>query len=172
MVEHVPQQTPTAPWRESPYLTFGAQALRIEGDPETPADFARALCYLETITTHWLECGPLAEKTAWDVAYELDYHNAWHYYEVEQERRSGEPQAEYHAINLNQLQAISKRRLLALETMSRAMTPAYQIVQYVDTLIEQAVFEQEQLEQLMAASAPAHPMLLPPSNHCTEDLSF
>ena len=172
MVEHAPQQHPTSHWRESPHLAFDEQAQRIEGDPETPADFNRAFSYLETITAHWLEFGPLEEKTAWDVAYELSYHNAWHQYEVEQERKAGEQQAEYRAINLNQLQVLSKRRLLAFEETGWAVTPVYQVVQHVDALIEQAVLAQEQLEQFMAASAPEPPVVLPLSDNRAEELPF
>jgi hypothetical protein len=152
MVENTRQQNFTWHGRESPYLTFGKQALRIEGDPETPTDFSRALNYLETITAHWLECGALEAKTAWDVAYELSYHNAWHQFEIAEERKAGEKQAEYRAINLHQLHALSKRRVLALKEAGWAVTPVYQVVQQVDTLIEQAVLEQEQLEQLMATT--------------------
>lgn len=152
MVENTRQQNFTWHGRESPYLTFGQQALRIEGDPETPADFSRALNYLEIITAHLLEFGPLEAKTAWDVAYELSYHNAWHQSEIEEERKAREQQAEYRAINLHQLRALSKRRVLALEEAGWALTPVYQVVHHMDTLIEQAICEQEQLEHVMAAA--------------------
>lgn len=172
MVEHVHQQNPTAPWRESPSLVFDEQSLQIEGDPETLTDFTRAFSYLETITEHWLEFGPLEEKTAWDVVYELDYHNAWHQYEVEQERKAGEQQAEYRAISLQQLQALSKRRVLAFEAIGWAVTPIYQVVQQVDALIEQAVLEQEHLEQLMASSDLPHTAPSEFRANATEDLPF
>jgi len=52
--------------------------LHVDGDPETEADFTRALNYLETMTAHFVEFGPWQEKTAWDIAYELIHHNTWH----------------------------------------------------------------------------------------------
>src|SRR5688572_3759997 len=119
MTEHLRKQSAKPTWRESPHLSFAAQSLKLPGDPETPADFNRALNYVETITNHFLEFGPLEEKTPFDVAYELSHANAWHQYEVEQERKKGEPAAEYREISLTQLRALSKRKLLALAEMGQ-----------------------------------------------------
>src|SRR5687768_15157584 len=101
-------------YRESPHLSFDHTTIALPGDPETPAEFRRALAYLDAITAHFLEFGPLEEKTAFDVAYELSYHNAWHQYEVEQERKAGEQTATYREVNLSQLRALSQWKLQAL----------------------------------------------------------
>jgi hypothetical protein len=152
MVEHSPSHSPQPNWRESLHLNFTQKPLPIEGDPEIPEDFTRALIYLEHITTHFLEFGPIEEKTPFDVAYELSYHNAWHQWEVEQERKAGEKSAEYREINLKQLRALSKRRLLAKAEIGHEDETSI----FVDQLIEQAVAEEEAFERMMAP-APNEP---------------
>jgi len=150
---HVPDAERFGDISQSRFYKYGTE-IQLPGDPETPEDFARAQSYLETITHHLLEFGPVWEKQPQDVVYELDYHNAWHQYEVEQERKAGEQQAEYRAINLHNLRALSNRRVLALEEAGWAVTQDYQVVRHVDNLIATAVLEQEELEQLMAAAYP------------------
>lgn len=150
MVEQAPRQPPKASWYESPHLSFGQKPLPIEGDPETETGFKRAFGYLETITAHFLEFGPLEEKTPFDVAYELSHHNAWHQWEVEQERKSGEKLAEYQEINLYQLRALSKRRLLAIAELGLKDTN-YPAVEFIDTLIEQAVVDEEAFNRSMTS---------------------
>jgi len=147
MVEQAARDSPKPNWRESPHLSFAQKPPPIEGDPETPEDFTRALSYLENITDHFLEFGPLAEKTAWDVTYELSYHTAWSQYEVQAERNAGEKQAAYRAINLYQPRALSKRRLLALAEAGRQD----EANNLVDQLIEQAVAGEEAFQRLTAA---------------------
>ncbi len=126
-------------------------AIQLPGDPEVPEDFARARSYLETITTHWLEFGPVWEKQPQDIVEELAYHNAWHKAEVELEQKRDRT-AEYREINLKQLQALSKRRILAFEETGWEVTHDYRVACHLDWLIGKAVQEQEQVEQLMAAS--------------------
>jgi hypothetical protein len=131
----------------SRFLTYGSE-IQVPDDPDTVEDFLRAHQYLETITAHFLEFGPLAEKTAADVAYELDYHNRWHQYEVEQNQHAGIPAASYRAISLVHLRALSKRRLLALAEAGSEDDASLSVAQYLDQLIEQAVAEEEALNGL------------------------
>lgn len=147
-------------------------AIQLPGDPETPEDFARAQNYLETITNHLIEFGPVWEKQPQEVAYELDYQNAWHKYQIDQERQAGEKGAAYRAINLQNLSALSKRRLLAFEAAGWEVTHDYRVVQHVDALIEQAALEQEQLEQLMTTSSLEH--TIPPESpaDASDDVPF
>src|SRR4051812_42554526 len=93
-----------ADYQQSRFLQFGNE-IQFVGDPETPEDFARAQHYLETITAHCIESGPWWEKQPQEIAAELTYHNEWHQYEVEQERKAGEKTAEYQEINLQHLHA-------------------------------------------------------------------
>lgn len=144
MVEQSPKQTPKPSWRESPHLSFAAQSLKLPGDPETPSDFNRAFSYLDQITTHFQEFGPLKEKTAIDLEHELAYHNTWHEYEIAQERKAGITEAEYREINLYQLRALSKRRLLAKAEAGKVDGAST----FVDQLIEQAIADEEALERL------------------------
>lgn len=141
-----------ADYTQSRFLQFGNE-IQLPGDPETADDFVRTQHYLETITAHCLEFGPWWEKQPQDMANELAYHNAWHHYEVEQERKAGEPKAEYREVNLHQLRALSKRRVLAFEETGWTVTQAYRVVNFFDRLIEQAAVEQEVLEQLLATPA-------------------
>jgi hypothetical protein len=157
--------------QQSRFLQFGTE-IQLVGDPESPEDFARAQHYLETITTHLLEFGPWWEKQPQDVVNELDYHNAWHQYEVEQERKAGEKQAEYRAVNLQQLRALSQRRVWALEENGWEVTQAYRVVCFFDKLIEEAVLEQEQLEQLLASLTPVPTGVLEVPADSAEDLAF
>lgn len=155
---------------QSRFYQFGPE-IQLPGDPETSEDFARARSYLETITHHLLAFGPVWDKQPQDVVYELDYHNAWHQYEVEQERKAGE-QAEYREINLHNLSALSNRRVLALEETGWAVTQDYQVVRHIDNLISAAVLEQEQLEQLMAVSYPHDMTAFRSSSHQAEEAPF
>jgi hypothetical protein len=157
MVEQSAGQPPKQSWRESPHLSFDQKSLPIEGDPETPEDFSRALSYLETITAHFLEFGPLEEKTPLDVEHELFYHNSWHEYEVEQERAAGDTQVEYREISLAQLRALSKRKLLALSEMGQEDNASFSVAQFFDQLLEQAITDEEALERLMTP-APTEPV--------------
>jgi hypothetical protein len=131
----------------SRFLTYGMGIL-VSGDPDSAEDFTRAHQYLETITAHFLEFGPLEEKTPADVAYELDYHNRWHQYEVEEDQKAGLLKAIYREISLAHLRALSKRRLLALVEARKEDDASFSAAQYLDQLIEQALAEEEALNQL------------------------
>jgi len=146
----------------SKFLKPGTE-IQMPGDPDTPEDFARAQHYLEIITNHLFEFGPVWEKQPQNIVEELAYHNAWHKYEIDQERKAGEKQAEYREINLKHLQALSKRRVLAFEDGGWEVTHDYRVIRFFDDLISAAVLEQEQLEQLLAASEPEYPLSQPPS---------
>ena len=154
MIEQSPKPSPDerfADYQQSQFLQFGNE-IHFEGDPQTPDDFARALNYLETITQHCIEFGPYWEKTGADIAYELDYHNTWHQYEVEQSLKADEKAAEYREITLSHLQALSKRRVLAFEDTGWEVTQAYRLICFFDKLVEQAATEQAKLERLIALS--------------------
>lgn len=154
MAEQSPRPPPDerfTDYQTSRFLQFGDE-IQLEGDPQTPDEFARALNYLETITKHCIEFGPYWEKTGADIAYELDYHNSWHQYEVEQERKTGEKVAEYREITLSHLQALSKRRVLAFEDTGWEVTQAYRLICFFDKLVEQAATEQAKLERSIALS--------------------
>lgn len=157
MTEQAPTPQPEERFAEvdqSRFLQFSSD-IHLPGDPVTAADFARAAAYLETITAHCIEFGPWWEKQPQDVVDELDYHNAWHQYEIEQERKAGEKQAEYREINVHQLRALSKRRVLAFEDTGWEVTQAYRVVCFFDKLIEEAVIQVEimQAQQSMTASS-------------------
>lgn len=151
------EQSPRPPeerfvdYQQSRFLQFGNK-IHLEGDPETVEDFARTQHYLETITDHCIEFGPWWEKTSDDIVYELDYHNAWHQYEVEQERKAGEKVAEYREVNLHHLHALSKRSVLALEDSGWEVTFVYRIVRFFDKLIDDAVKAEEENQHMMTQS--------------------
>ncbi len=174
MTEPSPRSQPEerfGDFEQSRFLQFGTE-IHLAGDPESPEDFARAQHYLETITTHCIEFGPWWEKRPQDVVNELDYHNAWQQYEVEQERKAGEKQAEYQAITIQQLRALSKRRVLAFEETGWAVTHAYRVVRFFDQLIEAAMLEQEQLEELMAVASSEHTGSSEAPSDTAEDIPF
>jgi hypothetical protein len=151
MTEPTSQPAPEAPFADdqlSRFLIFGNE-IQLPGDPATAADFARGLHYLEAITDHLLASGSWWEKTACDVADALCYHNDWHHYEVEQERKAGIIEAEYRAISAHNLRALSKRRVLALEENGWSVTFAYRIVCFVDRLIAEAAADEEERERLL-----------------------
>jgi hypothetical protein len=155
-----------ADYAQSRFLQFGTEIHPL-GDPETANDFARTQHYLEMISAHCIEFGPWWEKQPQGVVDELDYHNAWYQYEVELERKAGEYQAEYQEVNLHQLRVLSKRRVLAFEETGWTVTQAYRAVNFFDQLIEQAVVEQEALEQLMASTPQSSEPSSPPPNDGT-----
>ncbi len=94
------------------------------------------------------------EKTPQNIMEELDHINAWTQFQIQQERRRSDVPLEYHEITIHQLRALSKRRVLAFEEAGQAAAPDFQVLQHLDSLIEQALLEQQALEALMAASAP------------------
>jgi len=148
---YLPDDTRFGDIYASHFYTYGTE-IQLPNDPASPEDFVRAQNYLEAITNHLIEFGPVWKKQPQDIVYELDYHNAWHHYEVEQERKAGEPQATYHEINLKQLQALSKRRVLAFEDTGWEVTHDYRIICHFDQLIDAAVAEQETMYQLIESS--------------------
>lgn len=154
MPERSPQPLPEehfADYQASRFLQFGND-IQLEGDPQTPNDFARAFNYLETITQHCMEFGPWWEKTGADIVYELDYHNAWHQHEIEQERKVGEKTAEYREIKIANLRALSKRRVLAFEDTGWEVTFAYRIVCFFDKLIGEAASVEAKNQNMMLQS--------------------
>jgi hypothetical protein len=150
MLEQSTHQPQKQRWLESPHLSFAQKSQPSEGDPETPEDFSRAFSYLETITAHFLEFGPLEEKTSMDVEHELSYHNSWHEYEVEQEQKHGNSRAEYREISLAHLRALSRRKLRALAEAGPSAVESLPVAQQMDQLIEQALTEEEALNRLTA----------------------
>jgi len=155
---------------DSPHYQYGGE-FRFPGDPDSPADFARAQNYLETITSHLLEFGPVWGKQPQDIVEELSYHNAWHKAEVEQEQKRDRT-VEYREINLKQLYALSTRRLLAFEETGWEVTYAYKVVTHIHSLVEQALLEQAELEPLMAASVPQNAASSASANKQGEDIPF
>jgi hypothetical protein len=116
------------------------------------------LNYLENITAHFQEFGPVAERTAIDLEHELAYHNSWHEYEVEQERKAGIKEAVYREINLYQLRALSKRKLMALAETGQEDEPSFPAAQRLDMLIEQAIAEEETLNRLTTSASDEPPV--------------
>jgi len=152
----------------SPHYQYGAES-RLPGDPDNPADFVRAQNYLETITNHLIECGPVWEKQPQAIVEELAYQNAWHKAEVEMEQKRDRT-AEYREIDLKYVQALSKRRILALEETGWEVTQAYRVACYIDSLLHRAIEEQEQLEQAIAV---AEGRMLPnPADEHMKDVPF
>ena len=95
------------------YTGLMTSELASGNDRQTAPDLRQSAAYLAGIIAHFLEFGPLWEKTPADLVYELDYHNAWQQFAVEQERKRGEPAAEYYALRLVDLRALSAARTSA-----------------------------------------------------------
>ncbi len=155
----------------SRFLKPGSE-IQVPGDPETPEDFIRAQSYLEAITAHFIEFGPVWEKTPTDVVAELSHNNVWDQFEIEQERKAGEKAAVYREITLHNLAALSKRRILAFEETGWEVTHDYKVVTHIDSLIEQALLEQAQFEQLMAVSDPEYATPILSSSNPADDVPF
>jgi len=131
---------------QSRFLQFDQAAIQLPGDPNTPEDFARAQAYLEIITQQCLQRGIWDVQPA-DLVAQLADQNEWHRFEVEQEHRGGDRTAEYRAINLQQLHALSRRRVLAFEDTGWEVTQAYRIAAFLDQLVEKAAAGQEEFEK-------------------------
>ncbi len=80
--------------------------------------------------------------------------------------------AEYRAINLHNLRALSKRIVLAFEETGWEVTHDYKVVTHIDSLIEQALLEQEQFEELMAVSSPDNSTPIKSSSNPSDDVPF
>ncbi len=156
---------------QSRFYQFGPE-IQVPGDPDNPEDFARSQHYLETITDHLLEFGPVWEKTPHDIMVELHHRNAWQQYEVQQERKAGDKTAEYREITIQQLRALSKRRVLALEDSGWEVTHDYRVVCHIDNLVEKAVLEQEEIEAQIAMSQQSSEEPCMPASDQAEELPF
>src|SRR5438552_14125473 len=111
MAEQAPISQPEERFTDiyaSRFLKPGRE-IQMPGDPETLEDFARAHAYLESITAHLIEFGPVWEKAPNDILIELQHHNAWQLYQIEMARKAGEKTAAYREINLQNLRALSQR---------------------------------------------------------------
>jgi len=139
----------------SRFYTYGTE-IHLPHDPVTPEAFARAQSYLEAITHQCLTTG-IWDKQPADIVRELAYHNDRHRDEVELARKAGENQAGYHEITIQQLQALSKRRVLAYEDTGWEVTHNYRIVCYFDHLIAAAIAEEEEIHRLTEPSQEARP---------------
>lgn len=84
---------------------------------------------LDAIMAHFIESGPWYEKTAYDVSYELYWHNA----HAQMEHPSAQE------VTLSALYAASDRKLRAIAQTCGRDNETYRIASYLQNLIEQAV---------------------------------
>jgi len=139
---------------DSPFLTFGND-IPVAGDPETAEEFVTALSYLGLISSYFVEADEFWQKTAADVIDRLTYYNEWHKYEVEQEHKVGETSTTYREVTLHHLRALSERRVRAMEDTGWEVTQAYRRARFFHRLIEQAVTNYDEMQQLLNLAAPA-----------------
>lgn len=104
-----------------------------EGDPPTEADFLQALRHLETLTDHCLNAGFLWETTPADLLIRLDAQNAAERQQAHSQERP------YTDTTMAALQALSRRRIAAMEATGWHLTHLYRPLCFLDRLIGQAV---------------------------------
>jgi hypothetical protein len=128
--DHQPEYLPD--FRTSGWLQFGG-GTPVPGDPASPALFDQALRLLEAITEQMLASGTWWECTPAELASALAEHNA---HGAEAAAQQGET---YTATTLEQLQALSRRRILAFEETGWNLTAFYRPICTIDQRIAQAV---------------------------------
>jgi len=138
-------------YRDSPFLHF-SHDIHLPGDPETEPAFTRTRRLLESITAHFLETG-LWEKTPTDLLHALEEHNTRHRPKTGQEHQTDIPETAHQGITLANLQALSKRRILAMEDTGWHLTHLYRIALTFDRLIEKALTADYSLNHLMQQTA-------------------
>lgn len=131
LAEGAAQKERLPDYRVSDFLQYG-KSEAIPGDPDTEAAFRQALRDLEAITDQLLEAGLLWEKTPADFVLLLARQNAEGRQEAD---RQGQPYAE---TTLTQLQALSRRRLLAFDDTGWNLTHYGRVIQVMDGLIQKA----------------------------------
>lgn len=136
-----PNNSDTFPdYLNSPHLRFDPTAIGTN-DPQTLKRFTQALTVLEAITDHFAEFGPWQAKTQRDLVDELNHHNGW-----------ADPEAD--DVTLTDLQALSHRRLLALEESIWQSGHDEPLIRFLNQLIVQTVVAETELMALMAVAAP------------------
>ena len=166
--ESVAQLTGEPPF---PYLEFGTP-YQVAGDPQTAAEFARARNYLEVITSRLSDACPWQEMSSADIVDELECQNAWG---ADVARRQG---VAYQEVTLQQLRALSRRRMLMLEETSPLDLDTYQTARQVDALIDQAIaaestaLPQQILEAITAALSEDGALLAKNSDDLRYELEF
>jgi hypothetical protein len=131
-------------YSESPLLAFWGTDLHIPGDPTTEEQFYTTLHCLETMTTACTEGEPGHAVTPQMVSDELTHFNQ----SVTAIRQgAGVPQPEV-TVTLNQLHALSLRRLLATYDTKSAIPADYERFVHVHAALFLALHEEQEIERL------------------------
>lgn len=152
--------SPVAPpaYERSRWLDVHNPALQVEGDPETPEEFAAAYDFLQVATTYFqTDFGSVASKldkgmwwtvTAQDIEDELAHRNAWATWEALQ-RRQRDEEAQSTALPLSHALAVSYRRLQALQEVGGPGRPEYPLFLHLHEQTRAARLHEAQLAQVI-----------------------
>ncbi len=147
-------------YHASPWLCYGERT-GLPDDPESPALFAQALTFLESITDQFNEAGPWPQLPDVEFLQALQQHN--HQAQAKGDLPKGIE------VTLRHVKALSQRRLLAFEETGWHLTHYEHLVRYLDQRIAQAVTGNEEEKQL---TKPASSCMAPADIHLLVDTTL
>ncbi len=145
MKEQAP--VPYRHYSESPLLAFWGTDLHIPGDPATEAQFYTTLHCLESMTTYFTEFDLWQAVAPQTVSDEFTHFNQT-VTTIRPRASVSQPEV---AVTLDQLHALSLRRLLATYDTKGASPGDYERFVHLYTALFLALHEEQELERLMQA---------------------
>lgn len=143
-------------YERSAWLDVHDKTIQVEGDPETPEEFAAAYDFLHVATVYFktdygsssspTQKGLWWTVTAEDIKDELDHRNQWATWAALHRR---EPDAPVVSVELAHVLALSHRRLQALEEIGGSEQPDYPVFLHLHEKIREARMAEARLEQVL-----------------------
>lgn len=145
-------------YERSAWLDIYDQTIQVEGDPETPEEFAAAYDFLHVVTVYFkTEYGSVSSPaqrglwwtvTAEDITEELDHRNQWAVWDARRRQQTDET-ATATEVELAHVLALSYRRLQALQGIGGAQQPEYPLFLHVHEKIREARLQEAELAQVL-----------------------
>lgn len=134
------------------------KAIQVEGDPETPEEFAEAYHFLDVVTiyfkTDYGSASSSTQRGLWwtvsadDIKEELEHRNTWAVWDARRRQQIDET-ATATEVELAQVLALSYRRLQALEEIGGPEQPEYPIFLHLHEKIREARLAEAELAQVL-----------------------
>jgi hypothetical protein len=145
-------------YEQSAWLDVADKTIRVEGDPETPEDFAAGYDFLHIVTVYFkTEHGSISSPTqqglwwtvtAEDIKDELEHRNQWAQWNARRRQQTDETVTATE-VTLAQVLALSYRRLQALQGIGGPNRPEYPLFLHLHEKIREARIQEAELQQVL-----------------------